>query len=54
MNYASVNQHHREELQVDAYGNITNWPANFFGDEMGDLVAMTEAAMQRRSGLAHV
>ncbi len=38
----------REELQVDTYGNINNWPANFFGDEMGDLVAMTEAAMQRQ------
>jgi predicted ATPase len=38
----------REELQVDAYGNINNWPTNFFGDEMGDLVAMTEAAMQRQ------
>lgn len=35
-----------EELQVDAYGNnINNWPANFFGDEMGDLVAMTEAEL---------
>lgn len=39
----------REELQVDAYGNISNWPPNFFGDEMGDLVAMTEAAIQRQN-----
>lgn len=38
----------REELQVDAYGNISNWPQNFFGDEMGDLVAMTEAAIHRQ------
>jgi predicted ATPase len=36
------------ELQVDAYGNISNWPEAFFGDEMGDLVAMTEAAMLRQ------
>jgi predicted ATPase len=35
-------------LQVDRYGNITNWPDNFFGDEMGDLFAMTEAAMKRQ------
>ncbi len=35
------------ELQVDSLGNITNWPANFFGDEMADLEAMAEAAMQR-------
>lgn len=37
-----------DPLQLDPYGNINNWPANFFGDEMGDLVAMTEAAMQRQ------
>lgn len=39
----------REELAVDKYGNISNWPQNFFGDEMGDLVAMTEAAIRRQS-----
>jgi predicted ATPase len=37
-----------DSLQLDPYGNITNWPNGFFGDEMGDLVAMTEAAMQRQ------
>jgi predicted ATPase len=36
------------ELKVDEYGNITNWPQDFFGDEMGDLAAMTEAAAERR------
>jgi predicted ATPase len=36
-----------EELQLDEFGNISNWPANFFGDELGDLAAMTEAAMRR-------
>lgn len=36
------------ELRVDPYGNITNWPQDFFGDEIGDLSAMTEAAMERR------
>lgn len=35
------------KLDVDDFGNIRNWPANFFGDEMGDLAAMTEAAMKR-------
>lgn len=35
-------------LQIDLFGNITNWPSRFFGDEMGDLVAMTEAAMKRQ------
>lgn len=35
-------------LELDTYGNINNWPQGFFGDEMGDLVAMTEAAMRRQ------
>lgn len=37
-----------EELALDASGHISNWPAGFFGDEMGDLVAMTEATMRRQ------
>lgn len=39
-----------EELTVNEYGDITNWPENFFGDEMGDIVARTTAAAQRRAG----
>ena len=35
-------------LEMDNFGNIINWPENFFGDEMGDLFAMTEAAMKRQ------
>jgi len=35
-------------LDTDLFGNILNWPEHFFGDEMGDLAAMTEAAMQRK------
>jgi predicted ATPase len=38
-----------EELKVDDDGNITNWPSDFFGDEMGDLAAMTQAAIRRRA-----
>jgi predicted ATPase len=37
-----------EELRINEYGEIENWPENFFGDEMGDLVARTEAAIKRR------
>lgn len=37
-------------LAIDAFGNIANWPEQFFGDEMGDLIAMTEAAMKRQMG----
>jgi hypothetical protein len=35
-------------LDTDVFGNIRNWPEHFFGDEMGDLAAMTEAAMRRK------
>lgn len=36
-----------EELDVDLYGNILNWPPSFFGDEMEDLVARAEAQARR-------
>jgi predicted ATPase len=36
-----------EQLEVDLFGNIKNWPPNFFGDEMGDLVARSEAQARR-------
>jgi predicted ATPase len=36
-----------DELKVDLFGNILNWPENFFGDEMADLVARTEAQSHR-------
>ena len=37
-----------ERLEVDEYGNIQNWPENFFGDEMGDITAQAKAAMEKR------
>ncbi len=39
------------KLDIDLFGNIRNWPKNFFGDEMGDLAAMTEAAIKRQAAL---
>lgn len=36
-----------EELDVDDYGNIKNWPDGFFGDDMADLVARREAQAKR-------
>ncbi len=35
-------------LRLNAYGDIENWPENFFGDEMADLTARTVAAAERR------
>jgi predicted ATPase len=37
-----------EPLDIDSDGNIRNWPADFFGDEMGDIAARTRAAMNRK------
>ena len=36
-----------ETLEVDLFGNILNWPDGFFGAEMGDLVARSEAQARR-------
>ena len=35
------------KLDVDIFGNIRNWPKGFFGDEIGDVIAQTEAALKR-------
>ena len=38
----------KERLITDEFGNISNWPENFFGNEMGELFARAEAEMERR------
>ena len=35
-------------LEVTPDGFIKNWPKDFFGDEMGELAAITEGAMRHR------
>ena len=35
-------------LNLDIFGNITNWPPNFFGDDFGEMAAATRAAMLRK------
>lgn len=35
-------------LQIDSYGNILNWPENFFGDEMGDIAAQAKVGLERK------
>jgi len=37
-----------EALRMDRYGEIENWPDNFFGDEMTEIAGRTQAAMKRR------
>jgi len=38
-------------LNVDIFGNIMNWPKSFFGDEFGEMAAITKAAMERKKDL---
>jgi len=35
-------------LHLDLFGNITNWPRDFFGDQFGEIAAMTKAAIKRQ------
>ncbi|MEX6501701.1 AAA family ATPase [Pseudomonas zhanjiangensis] len=36
------------KLQLNEYGEISNWPENFFGDEMGEISAARKAALKRK------
>jgi predicted ATPase len=48
--FANVNQYPAtlDKLKIDHYGNIQNWPDNFFGDEMLDITHQAKAAMKKR------
>lgn len=35
-------------LDIDLMGRITNWPDGFFGDEFGEMAAMTKAIQERK------
>ncbi len=35
-------------LQLNEWGEIENWPDEFFGDEMGEIAAISTAALDRR------
>lgn len=37
-----------EPVNVDKYGQIANWPDDFFGDISGDIEAMSRAGLKRR------
>jgi predicted ATPase len=36
-------------LDVNLFGDIENWPEDFFGDEFGEMAAITRAAAQRQA-----
>lgn len=37
-----------EPLEINLFGEITNWPKNFFGDIKGDIFAQAEAALNTK------
>lgn len=38
------------ELEVDLFGNISNWPSDFFGDPMEDVLGKINAVARRADG----
>ena len=36
------------DLSINEFGEIQNWPDHFFGDEMGEIAAISEASLKRR------
>ena len=36
------------DLQLNEWGQIENWPEHFFGDEMGEVAAISKASLERR------
>jgi predicted ATPase len=43
--------HEAKRLEVDLFGNIRNWPPNFFGDSFGDVAGRQKASLERRKKL---
>ena len=39
------------QLEVDEFGSIANWPKDFFGDQFGEIAAMSEACTEEAGGL---
>jgi predicted ATPase len=41
---------HIERLQMNEAGDISNWPENFFGDDMTEIAARTLAGLDQQDG----
>jgi len=39
-------------LDVDLLGSIRNWPKDFFGDQFGEMAAITKAAIAQQQKAA--
>ena len=48
--FCSVKRHRSRlrALELDTFGNVRNWPDGFFGDDFGEIAAMSEAALRRK------
>jgi hypothetical protein len=40
------------DLRLNEWGQIENWPEHFFGDEMGEIAAISKASLDRRIDLS--
>lgn len=38
-----------ESLELDLFGNASNWPTDFFGDTLGDLLEQAKVSAERRA-----
>ena len=36
------------DLKLNEWGEIENWPDKFFGDEMGEIAAISKMSLERR------
>ena len=39
---------HASDLHLNMWGEVENWPPNFFGDEMGEVSAIARSALHRK------
>jgi predicted ATPase len=46
--YSGPNGSAMDRLEVDSFGDILNWPPDFFGDELEDVATQADVGMQRR------
>lgn len=50
--YGGENGSRIDRLEVDTYGDILNWPPDFFGAELEDVSVQAEVGMQRRLNIS--
>jgi predicted ATPase len=39
-----------EDLELNLFGEIENWPDRFFGDELGEIAAIQKAGLMKKKG----